>query len=98
MGLCVGCTSDAPDSAAGPAGASFVDAKLKVIVKQAQGTATAFQPEEPHGTTEALGTTCRGLTFAFSQRVTNMWNSPDGKVFRAKVCSSAGAGEGNPDA
>lgn len=54
------------------AGGSFVDVSLKVIVKQAQGTMLAFQPDLIHGTTVSHGAVNHIIAVTFCRSVAEM--------------------------
>ncbi|KAF8882084.1 hypothetical protein BD779DRAFT_1473056 [Infundibulicybe gibba] len=53
-------------------GGNFVDLSLRVVVKQAQGTMMAFQPEFAHGTTHLCDARNQVATITFSQHI---WNA-----------------------
>lgn len=73
-----------PDAQIHPSpGSSFVDIGLKVVVRQATGTMTAFQPEYLHGTTVAHGAVNSSMIISFSRRITDAWE--DAKKLHGKV-------------
>ena len=69
-------------------GANFVDASLKVVVKQAAGTLMVFKPNYYHGTTLPVGALNHAITYAFSKRVADA-----SRKMRIEV--EEGAGDGN---
>lgn len=73
-------------------GANFVDAGLKVVVKQAAGTLMVFRPAHPHGTTAAEGMSNRAISITFSQRILDAYEVAKKGL---KICPGRGAGEGN---
>ena len=74
-------------------GANFVDASLRVVVKQAKGTLMVFRPEFYHGTTLAAGAINCAVTYAFSKRVVDAWREMQEEQ---GVQIIEETGEGNP--
>ena len=64
-------------------GSTFVDVGLKVAVRQATGTMTAFQPEHLHGTTSARGAVNTTMIISFSRRINDAWE--DAKKLHGQV-------------
>lgn len=75
-------------------GGSFVDASLKVVVRQERGTMIAFRPDHMHGTSIMNGAVNAIISINFSSRVAEAWEKA-GHSERAMVIASSGAGEGN---
>lgn len=73
-------------------GANFVDAGLKVVVKQAAGTLMIFRPEHHHGTTAAEGMSNRAVSITFSQRILDAFEKA---MAGLKISPGEGAGEGS---
>lgn len=65
-------TSDTK-TASYPPGSSFVDASLRVVVKQSVGTAMSFQPAYLHGTSIGHGASNAIISITFTQRVADAW-------------------------
>ena len=75
-------------------GGNFVDATLRVVVKQAVGTMMAFMPQYMHGTTRLCGAHNWGCAITFSKHIKDAY---DVAVAGTKVEAGEGAGEGNTD-
>jgi len=79
-------------------GANFVDCHLQVLVKQEKNTLMSFKPQFRHGTTVACGAVNHSLTFAFSQKLLDAYNTAQQQLGGRDVLivSGEGAGQGNP--
>ena len=76
-------------------GGSFVDVRLKVVIKGAKGTMTGFLPDEIHGTSRLCGVHKRGMTLAFSAGLAAAYKKAQQET---GVIAGSGAGQGDPDA
>lgn len=79
----------------GVPGQNFVDLDLRVLVKQAERTVCAFQPDHLHGTTVGNGAVNHTISINFSRRLADAWKIIEDKGIY--LVSDEGAGEGTRD-
>ncbi|KAL0957598.1 hypothetical protein HGRIS_001382 [Hohenbuehelia grisea] len=73
-------------------GASFVDRRLKVVVRQAAGTLMCFRTDELHGKTRGCGAANWGISFTFSKRLADAMKELKA-TGKGLVANFPGAGE-----